>query len=51
MDRIVIYHNRDFDGLISAALFKFKFPDTKFIGWDYTSMEKEFELINDIRIE
>lgn len=32
---ICIYHNRDFDGFCSAAIVKRKYPDAKFIGWDY----------------
>ncbi len=32
---ICIYHSRDFDGFCSAAIVKRKYPDAKFIGWDY----------------
>ena len=35
MKKLCIYHSRDLDGWMSAAIVKLKFPDTIFIGWDY----------------
>jgi hypothetical protein len=32
---ICIYHSRDLDGWMSAAIVKLKFPDVELIGWDY----------------
>jgi hypothetical protein len=32
---ICIYHSRDLDGWMSAAIVKLKYPDVKLIGWDY----------------
>jgi len=32
---ICIYHSRDLDGWMSAAIVKLKYPDIKLIGWDY----------------
>lgn len=32
---ICIYHSRDLDGWMSAAIVKLKFPDVNLIGWDY----------------
>ena len=34
-DKIVIYHNRDFDGFCSAAIIKKFYSEADFIGWDY----------------
>lgn len=35
MKTICIYHSRDLDGWMSAAIVKLKYPDVKLIGWDY----------------
>ena len=35
VNRICIYHSRDLDGWMSAAIVKLKFPDIKLMGWDY----------------
>jgi uncharacterized protein len=35
---IVMYHNHDLDGWMSAAIVKLRFPDVKLIGWDYGSI-------------
>jgi uncharacterized protein len=32
---ICIYHSRDLDGWMSAAIVKLKYSDVKLIGWDY----------------
>ncbi len=32
---ICIYHSRDLDGWMSAAIVKLKFPEVELIGWDY----------------
>ena len=32
---ICIYHSRDLDGWMSAAIVKLKFPKVELIGWDY----------------
>jgi oligoribonuclease NrnB/cAMP/cGMP phosphodiesterase (DHH superfamily) len=32
---ICIYHSRDLDGWMSAAIVKLKYPDVELIGWDY----------------
>lgn len=32
---ICIYHSRDLDGWMSAAIIKLKYPDVKLVGWDY----------------
>lgn len=32
---IGIYHNRDLDGISSAAIMKARFPQIELIGWDY----------------
>ena len=32
---ICIYHSRDLDGWMSAAIVKLKYPDVVLIGWDY----------------
>ena len=32
---ICIYHSRDLDGWMSAAIVALKYPDVKLIGWDY----------------
>lgn len=32
---ICIYHNRDLDGWMSAAIVMLEYPDAKLIGWDY----------------
>jgi uncharacterized protein len=32
---ICIYHSRDLDGWISAAIIRLQFGDIKFLGWDY----------------
>lgn len=32
---ICIYHSRDLDGWMSAAIVKLKYPDTELLGWDY----------------
>lgn len=32
---ICIYHSRDLDGWMSAAIVKLKYPDVDLIGWDY----------------
>lgn len=32
---ICIYHSRDLDGWMSAAIVKSVYPDAEFIGWDY----------------
>jgi len=32
---ICIYHSRDLDGWMSAAIVKLKFPNVELIGWDY----------------
>ena len=48
---ICIYHSRDLDGWMSAAVVKLKFPDVELIGWDYgqpipdLNPEKHSELI------
>jgi oligoribonuclease NrnB/cAMP/cGMP phosphodiesterase (DHH superfamily) len=48
---ICIYHSRDLDGWMSAAIVKLKYPDVELIGWDYgqpipeLNPEKESELI------
>jgi oligoribonuclease NrnB/cAMP/cGMP phosphodiesterase (DHH superfamily) len=48
---ICIYHSRDLDGWMSAAIVKLKFPKAELIGWDYgqpipeLNPEKESELI------
>lgn len=33
---IGIYHDKDLDGLASAAILNIKFPSIRLIGWDYT---------------
>lgn len=42
---ICIYHNRDFDGFCSAAIIRLKYPDAKFIGWDYGMPLTQFNFI------
>lgn len=32
---ICIYHSKDLDGWMSAAIVKLKYPDVKLIGWNY----------------
>ena len=32
---VVIYHNRDLDGWMSAAIVKLKYPEVNLMGWDY----------------
>lgn len=32
---ICVYHNKDLDGMASAAIVKSKYPDCQLIGWDY----------------
>ncbi len=32
---VCIYHSRDLDGWMSAAIVKLKYPDVELIGWDY----------------
>jgi len=32
---ICIYHSRDLDGWMSAAIVKLKYPDVKLMGWDF----------------
>ena len=32
---VCIYHSRDLDGWMSAAIVKLKYPDVKLLGWDY----------------
>lgn len=32
---VIIYHNRDLDGICSGAIGKSKYPDAKMIGYDY----------------
>ena len=32
---ICIYHSRDLDGWVSAAIIKLRYPDVELIGWDY----------------
>lgn len=32
---ICIYHSRDLDGWMSAAIVKLKYPDVELLGWDY----------------
>lgn len=35
MKIVCIYHSRDLDGWMSAAIVKLKYSDCEFIGWDY----------------
>jgi len=40
---ICIYHSRDLDGWVSAAIVKNRFPQAKLIGWDYGQPIPEIE--------
>lgn len=35
MKTVCIYHSRDLDGWMSAAIVKLRYSDVEFIGWDY----------------
>lgn len=39
---ICIYHSRDLDGWMSAAIIKMRYPNVELIGWDYGQSLPEF---------
>lgn len=44
---ICIYHSRDLDGWMSAAIVKLKYPDVELLGWDYGQPLPDWEKLID----
>lgn len=35
MKQLIVYHSKDWDGVMSGAIARIKFPKAKMLGWNY----------------